>query len=82
MHLRAVRIYERYGGSQESATDSFRGHGDRRILLKDGGCKRVASAFQRQRKRIKKKEPPLEFNFKTHTHTLSRFYGTEEHGEI
>lgn len=82
VHLRAVRIYEICGASQESAIDSFKGRGDQRILLKDGGCKKVASSRVITGKEERKKEPPLEFNFEKHTHKLKVLQHTREHGNI
>lgn len=69
VHLRAVRIYEMCGASQESAIDSFKGHGDQRILLKDGGCKKVASSRVIRGKEERKKSHHLNSTSKN-THKL------------
>lgn len=40
VHLRAAGFMKGHGGSQESAIDYFKGHGDQRILLKDARGKK------------------------------------------
>lgn len=63
-----------YGGSQESATDSFKGHGDQRILLKEGGCKKKKSSFclpetEEEENKEKKSHHLNPTSKKTHTQT-------------